>query len=380
MIKKFKDLSSIGISSIVTTVIGGIFWFFMASILGAEKYGEVSYLISIGVIASTFALAGNANTLVVYIAKGDKIQTTIFLISITASVIAAVVLFLIIDNIEIGIYVIGYVTFSLATAELLGKKLYAEYAKFLITQKILMVGLATGLFYAIGFQGILLGIALSFLPYSFMLYKEFKKIKVDFGTVKKRSGFMINSFTLDIASAFHGSFDKIIIAPMLGFTLLGNYQLGIQFVAVLNIIPAVIYTYTLSQDASGNSNLMVKKAIILFSVIIAGLSIVLTPILLPIVFPEYEEAVEIIQIMGLAVIPITIVSTYVSKFLGSGNSKIVLIGSGVYIGIQVPTILLLTTMFGVNGTAASIVIANFAHAIYFVLINRTQFGKKINIK
>jgi len=372
MIKKFKDLSSIGISTIVTTAIGAVFWFFMASILGAEKYGEVSYLISIGVIASTFALAGNANTLIVYVSKGDKIQTTIFLISITASVIAAVALFLIVDNIEIGIYVIGYVIFSLAIAELLGKKLYAEYAKILITQKILMVGLSVGLFYTIGFQGILLGIALSFFPYSFMLYKGFKKIKVDFGTVKKRSGFMINSFTLDIAGAFHGSFDKIIIAPMFGFALLGNYQLGIQFVAVLNIIPAVIYTYTLSQDASGNSNLMVKKAIILFSVIIAGLSIVLAPILLPIVFPEYKEAVEIIQIMCLAVIPITIVSTYVSKFLGSGNSKIVLIGSGVYIGIQVPTIIVLTTMFGVNGTAASIVIANFVHAIYFILINRSK--------
>ena len=117
---------------------------------------------------------------------------------------------------------------------------------------------------------------------------------------------------------------------------------------------------------------MIKKAIILFSVIIAGLSIVLAPILLPIVFPEYKEAVEIIQIMSLAVIPITIVSTYVSKFLGSGNSKIVLIGSGVYIGIQVPTIIVLTTMFGVNGTAASIVIANFVHAIYFILINRRK--------
>ena len=90
MNKKFKDLTSIGASSIITTAIGGIFWMFMASTLGAEKYGEVSYLLSIGVIASTVALAGNTNTLIVYRVKGDKIQTAIFFISIVFSIIVSI--------------------------------------------------------------------------------------------------------------------------------------------------------------------------------------------------------------------------------------------------------------------------------------------------
>ena len=33
----------------------------------------------------------------------------------------------------------------------------------------------------------------------------------------------------DLTSTFHGEIDKIIVAPMLGFALLGNYQLSIQF-------------------------------------------------------------------------------------------------------------------------------------------------------
>jgi len=129
MNKKFKDITSIGIAGIVTTLIGGIFWLFMASILGAEKYGEVSYLISIGIIASTFALAGNVNTMIVYRAKEEEIQTTIFFISIISSIVAAIVLFLSVKNIEIGIYVLGYVIFSLVNAQLQGEKNYIKYSK-----------------------------------------------------------------------------------------------------------------------------------------------------------------------------------------------------------------------------------------------------------
>ena len=345
MKEKFKDLTSIGVSGIVTTIIGGIFWFFMASILGAEKYGEVTYLISIGIIASTFALAGNVNTLIVYSAKGEKIQTAIFFVSIITSVVVSIILFLIVNNIEIGVYVMGYVIFSLIAAQLQGEKNFRKYAILLITQKILMVGLSVGMFYLIGFQGIIFGIALSFLPYSFILYKEFKKTKIDFSILKKRSGFMINNFTLNIAGALHGSFDKIIIAPILGFTILGNYQLGIQFVSVMTIIPLMIFNYTLPNDSTGNSNILIKKIIIIVSVVLAILSIVLAPIVLPHIFPEFENAIEIIQIMSISVIPITIIMNYVSKFLGSGNSKIVIVGTGIYVGIQIPTIFLLTKNF-----------------------------------
>jgi len=376
MDNRFRDLTSLGIASAVASAIGGIFWFFMASSLGTEKYGEVSYLISIGIITSTISLSGSANTLIVYLAKGEKIQSTVFFISITASLISAGVLFLFANNVEISIYVIGSVIFTLATSDLLGRKLYAEYSKYMITQKILLVGLALGMYYVIGFQGIILGIALSFFPYSFLLYKEFKKANIDFSIIRKRSGFMVNSYVLDLTNAFNGSLDKILIAPIVGFALLGNYQLGVQFMAVLSIIPGIIYNYTLPHDSSGNPNVFLKKLTIIGSVVLAVLSVVLAPVVLPTLFPTYNESVQIIQIMSISIIPATIVSMLVSKFLGSGNSKIVLIGSGVYLGSQIPTILLLGMMFGVNGAASSIVIANCVQAIYFIVINRSQPRKQ----
>ena len=368
---KLKDLSSLGLGIGITNALGGIFWFYMAALLGTEKYGEVSYLISIGVIASMISLIGSGNTIIVYAAKGVKIQPPIFLMVILSSLITSTILFFIfVNDFTISLYVIGYVIFMLITSDLLGKKLYKNYSRFIIMQKILMISLAVGFFYILGIQGIILGIAISFFPFGFLVYKEFKNTKMDFSLVSSRVGFIFNNYLLDLTNAFNGSLDKLIIAPLLGFGLLGNYQLGIQFIAMLHLVPGIIFQYTLAHDATGNQNKLLKKIIILFSVLLAVLSIILAPIILPMLFPKFIEAIEIIQIMSISIIPATIITTYISKFLGTAKSKIVIIGSGLYLGVQIPTIFIFGTIWGVNGAAVSIVIASTVHAVYFVLVDR----------
>ena len=368
---KFKGLSSLGLGVGITSAIGGIFWFYMASFLGTEKYGEVSYLISIGTIVSYISLIGSGNTIIVYAAKGVKIQPPIFLMVILSSIITSTVLFFIfVNDFSVSLYVIGYVIFTLITSDLLGKKLYRDYSKIIIIQKILTIILAVGFFYMLDIQGIILGIAISFFPFGFLIYKEFKNTKMDFSLVSSRVGFIFNNYLLDLTNAFNGSLDKLIIAPLLGFGLLGNYQLGIQFMVILHLVPGIIFQYTLSHDATGNQNKLLKKSIILFSILLAFLSIILAPIVLPILFPKFTEAIEIIQIMSISVIPATITTTYISKFLGMDKSKIVIIGSGLYLGVQIPAILILGAIWGVNGAAISIVIASIIQAIYFILIGR----------
>lgn len=368
---KFKDLGSLGVGIGVTNAIGGIFWFFMASILGTEQYGEVSYLISIGVIVSTLSLIGSGNTIIVYAAKGKKIQPPLFLIVISSAIIAATILFFVfVNDFSVSLYVIGYVIFMLVTSDLLGKKLYRKYSKFIIIQKILMVILAISFFYISGIHGLIYGIAISFLPFGILIYKEFKKKKIDFSLIKTNSGFIFNNYLLDLTNAFNGSLDKLIIAPLLGFALLGNYQLGIQYMALLYIIPGIVFQYTLAHDATGNQNEFLKKIIILFSVGLAILTIILAPYVLPILFPEFTEAIEVIQIMSISIVPATFITTNISKFLGMTKSKIVLIGSGIYLGTQIPLILILGMIWGVNGAAISIVIATIIHAVYFIIINR----------
>ena len=70
----FRGLISIGVTDIVGTGIAALFWFYMASILGPESYGKVSYLISIASLTSTISLIGYTNMLTVYTAKNVKIE------------------------------------------------------------------------------------------------------------------------------------------------------------------------------------------------------------------------------------------------------------------------------------------------------------------
>ena len=52
--------------------------------------------------------------------------------------------------------------------------------------------------------------------------------------------------------------DKIIIVPLIGFEIVGNYVLALQVVVILTILPTIIYKYTLPHDASGDDTKRVK--------------------------------------------------------------------------------------------------------------------------
>ena len=57
--KKIIDISSIGIADLLSAGIAGIFWFYIASILGPENYGEITYLLTIATLASGISLLGS---------------------------------------------------------------------------------------------------------------------------------------------------------------------------------------------------------------------------------------------------------------------------------------------------------------------------------
>ena len=41
-VTRFKDLTIIGFSTIISSAISGIFWLYIAALLGTEHYGEIS--------------------------------------------------------------------------------------------------------------------------------------------------------------------------------------------------------------------------------------------------------------------------------------------------------------------------------------------------
>ena len=371
---KVSNLASIGIADISVKGISAIFWFYVAAILGPAGYGEIAYLLSIAMIASTVALLGAGNTLIVYTAKNVKIQSALYVLTLISGSITSIVVFFIFYDVGTSFLILGYVIFGLVSSELLGYKLYKNYSKLIITQKALMVVLSIGLFYIFGQEAILIGIALSFSPYLISIIRGFKKIKINFSLVKERFNFLINSYLHTMVATLNGSVDKLIIAPFFGFALLGNYSLGLQFLSLLQIIPMAVTKYIIPQDSSGIENRKLKRITILTSVGLAILGLTIGPFAISFIFPEFGEAQDVIRIVSLSIVPSTVVLMYQSKFLGQEKNRNVLISSSIWVGTQITAIIILGSIYGINGVASAMVLGATASMIYVLIAD--QLDKK----
>lgn len=376
LIMNFKGLSYLGLAAVLTNGIGGIFWFYMASLLGAENYGEINYYIGIAMLVSGLSLFSAPNLLTVFVAKGEKIQSVVYFISISSSIVAAIILFIIFGNLGVSVYTVGFVIFTVTTSDLLGLKRYKDYSIYLVAQRIIMVGVTILFYYVLGPDGIILGIGISFLPLIPRVYRTLKK-PINFSLYRSKKNFIVNSYAIDISGLFRGYLDKLLIAPILGFVLLGNYQLSIQFLSIISIIPNVMYQYILPQEASGNPTVKIKIIAILFSIVFAIFGYFASPVLLPMVFPKFVEAIQIIQIMSFAIIPGTINMMFMAKYLANEKPRIIVIGSIIFIITQVIGIFVLSELFGIYGIAAAMVIALSFESIFFGITERVFFIKKI---
>ena len=373
----FKNISFMGIVNIGGNAISGLFWLYLGNLMGEENYGEIAFLLSIGGITMSIVILGSEKALMVYTAKGLNIQPPIYIISIITTGIGAIILFVIFNNIGLSFYVLGGVIAQLAVAELLGRKQFKQYSKFFMLQKILFVTVSLGLYFVLGPIGILLGFGFSCLIYAQRIYKTIKETEIDFGLIKKKSGFIINNYLVDLTGHFGYQVDRLLIGPIFGFVLLGNYFLAMQVLEMIAILPEVVIQYTIPHDASGSSTKKIKILTVVASIGLAIIVIFTAPILLPILFPEYEEAVLLVPIIAVAIIPITISYQYISKFLGAEKTRIVLISYFIEIIILIPGIIILGELMGIIGLGIIFVFATTAKAIFLAIMD--NFLKYQNI-
>lgn len=362
------DLSTIGVANAGGSVISAVFWFYLATVMGPEKYGELGYLIAIAGIASVFCMFGSGSTLIVYTAKNYNMLWPATLISLSSSIVVSITLYIMFEEPSLAAYVIGYVIFNLGIGDLLGRKMYRRYSAIFLLQKICLVGFSIPLYYIMGSTGVILGSGLSMLIFTVQIIPFLKKTKINFTEFRKKLGFATNAYADDLTKTFSGQLDKIIIAPLLGFELLGNYSLGIQVMSLLSILPSITMQYTLSQDAAGNQISALRKIIMGSSVGLSIVGILGAPVLIPIVFPEFVDAVIIIQIMSISLIPRTISTIYISRFFGMEKSSFVLVATFVFLSVQIPLIYILGEMYSIMGVALALLIADVCYAIFLMII------------
>jgi len=377
-LKNFKDkligkkgLLSIGFADIVGSVISAFFWLYIASQLNPDVFGELIYFISIAGLAQMVSLFGSSNALTVYTAKNVKIQSTLFVISILAAAISLAIITIFLNRIDAGLLAVGFVVFSLVNSVILGKKLFVKYSKLVLSQKILTLILGIGLYFVFDVYGIIYGLALSYIPHLVIFVKEFSRTKIDFTLLKPRKGFIINNYVMSLTAGLGGTVDKLIIAPVLGFALLGNYSLAAQMLTMMMMFSAVIYKYLLPFDASGEPNKKIRQIALVISIIITILGVTILPNVIDWLFPKFIDAKDAIQIMSLGVVPGTISILYGSKFLGMEKSKIVMIPKLVSLGVVIGGFLYFGPIYGTVGLAWVIVTALTWESIFLFIMNRT---------
>jgi len=371
---KIGNISKIGVANIGGSVSSAGLWFILAGFLQSEKYGELSYLIAIAGIVTTVCLIGGPQAILVYSAKKIPVQGTIFLISFISSIFSAVILYVFLQNLEIGIYVIGYVIYNLTISELLGRRTYGEYSKVFLAQKILQFVLAISLYFVFGEAGIILGIGLSFLVMIKFFYETIKSNKINFKLFKEKASFLINIYIRDLGKALNGNIDKILIAPLFGFALLGNYYLGLQVLSLISILPGIMSNFIIPEEASGTSINKIKKYTILLSVLVAILGFFIASPIIAYIFPEYEDSLSLIPILSLAIIPSTISTMLISTFLSKENSRPIAIGYAISIVVLISGIIILGSNIGVSGLAIAYLLSQTSNAIFLLCV---KFYKKI---
>ncbi len=369
-IRGLKDISTIGAASIAGSGISAIFWIYLAVLMGAENYGELAFYISIASVATSISFIGGPAAITVLVAKKIKIESTIYFLSITASIISGIVLYIAFTNIGLSIYVLGAVIYNLSVSELLGRKRYREYSIYFTLQKILFVILALALYYMIGPDGVLIGIGLSFMPFLIQIYSGFRNHSISFQLLKTKWKFVTNNFFIDLSVVLNNQVDRLIIGPMFGFVILGNYYLAIQVLMVLTLVPEIVRKYTIPEDSSGVNTTKIKIITVGFSFVLAAIGILVVPQVLPIFFSEYNESVELIPLISLTIIPATISGLYNSKFLAHEKSNYVVIINIVSTIVLISGVFILGQFLGVIGLAYSFLLSNIVKAVFYFCLTK----------
>jgi len=370
--KAISGIFTIGIGNVVGGVITSVFWLFLAGILDTESYGQLSYFLAIMGITSVTASFGGAFTMQVYVSKGLKIEAVLYFITIITSLIGAIILFFIFEDIGLSLLVIGTSVLNLYLVELLGKKLFSKHSKIYIVQKLLFVALSLLFYFAIGFEGILLGFALSNFVFIKHVINILRKEKLNFNIITEKKKIVFSNYLSNLVSTTRNHIDELLTVPLFGLSLLGNYFLALQLVALMYILPSIVVKYTLSEDSRGNSTRKVKGITILSSIFVSVSGALVLPELLLIFLPKFTETVLLIPILCFAAIPRTITLMLMSSFLAKEKNFHIPIGHVISIGIMVTGILISFQLSYEIGIAYSFVLGTSGSAIYLSIVSWRQ--------
>ena len=363
-LNSIKGIGVIGSTDILRNVLLGIFWLYVANILEPKEYGEISYLISIASIGAIFTSISTENVITVYAAKRVEIIKILSIISIITSIFGSILLILLFERIDVGILSIGLVLNNIAIGHILGRKEFVNYSKFMFIQKGLTVTLGLVAIYFFNYEGLIFAIGFSYLFFVIRISKIIRESKLNISLLKEKWKFILDNYVMMLIGSMINQLDKILIMPILGVVVLGNYSLAIQMLVILNSLSAIVFKFILPNDSTNTSTKNVKKYLILISIGISLFGIFILPEIISTFFPKYIDTIDAIKILSLEIAPSSISIILMSKFLSLEKSKIILISYIIGLTTLVLGIITLGPIYGIIGLATAYVLNTIFSTIF----------------
>ena len=104
-----KDLGTLGFSDLLARGITTILWFYLASIMDAEAYGEIHFMMSVAAMGSVLSLFATPTAITVYASKNLKLESTLYLISLIVGFVSSIIIILLLSRLDVGLLVFGFI-------------------------------------------------------------------------------------------------------------------------------------------------------------------------------------------------------------------------------------------------------------------------------
>ena len=369
-----SKFSFVMIGRAVSSGLQVLFYLIFAALLDPQSYGDLNYLIALTATFSIVFRFGLNHSVTVFQAKKNTSLTNSINILALITISTASIILLTFD-IFAALLCFGMSLFTMNMHNLLGLKKYKKNMMLEIIRAILIISIPVGLFFILDITGILLGMAISYLLCSFNFLKTISFKQNFFEDIKNNFKVLLHNFGVEFSTYAPRFVDKLLILPILGSTTLGIYQLNIQILFALEILPIALHSFLLSEESNKNKHKKIISIVIFASIFIAILSAFIGPFFIDEFFPKYAEGKTSLQILVFSIIPLTI-SAIISAKLQASESTVVGYSGIVRVGSLLILIAILGNMFDLIGLAISVLLSTIFYSIflYLVLIKSNKMG------
>ncbi len=370
-----RNFSIAGLGRIITIVFHALFYLVIAALLDPETFGELSLILALAGTFSIVSLFGLNISMQVYRAKKNyeitNQITTLFIISTTA----AALILLTINQIA-AFLCIATSFFAMTQSHLLGSKQYKKYVIYSTIKSGAFFVIPILLYFVFDINGIIFGMAISNFLGSIPFFKNLSFRSLT--GLKNYYKVLINNFGVHAGISLPFTIDKLLIAPLFGFLIVGIYTFNLQVFIAISVLPGILSQYLISEESSGVRHRKLSLVVVLASTVLAVIVIILAPVLVPIFYPLYAEGIESLQIMAITIIPLSIEVIFRSRLLAQTSTRI-----GFTLFVRIGSLLILFAVlgefYGLVGLAIAILVSQCANTLFLYFLYQKDKDKPITI-